>query len=68
MCKQCFVQAENYSNRSYLPVMKEGFTFNYDSLKFLRKPFFKNFGGGGGQKQEPHSVPYIKMQISELGI
>ena len=28
--------------------MKEGFTFNYASLKFLRKVIFKNFGGGGG--------------------
>ena len=27
--------------------MKEGFTFNLDRLKFLRKIIFKNFGGGG---------------------
>ena len=26
--------------------MKEGFTFNYASLKFLRKAIFRNFGGG----------------------
>ena len=28
--------------------MKEGFTFKWASLKFLRKVIFKNFGGGGG--------------------
>ena len=27
--------------------MKEGFTFKWASLKFLRKVIFKNFGGGG---------------------
>ena len=27
--------------------MKEGFTFNEASLKFLRKFTSKNFGGGG---------------------
>ena len=45
MCEQnvCFVLAENYSNRSQFPAMKEGFIFNYASLKFLRKVFFKNF-------------------------
>ena len=37
MCEQCFVQAENYSNRSQLPVMKEGFIFNKASLKILSK-------------------------------
>ena len=33
--------------------MKEGFTFNKASLKFLRKVIFKNFGGGGGNRKEP---------------
>ena len=47
MREQCFVQAENYSNRVSLPVMKEAITFNQASLKFLRKVIFKNFGGGG---------------------
>ena len=28
--------------------MKEGFTFKWASLKFLRIVIFKNFGGGGG--------------------
>ena len=27
MCEQCFVQTKNYSNRRYLPVVKEGFIF-----------------------------------------
>ena len=33
--------------------MKEGFIFNWASLKFLRKVIFKNFGSGGegGQKR-----------------
>ena len=34
--------------------MKEGFTFNSASLKFLRKFTSKNFGGGGGgNRKEP---------------
>ena len=33
--------------------MKEGFTFNQVSLKFLRKVIFKNFGGGGKNRKEP---------------
>ena len=32
--------------------MKEGFTFNYASLKFLRKAIFKTFGGGGEHKRD----------------
>ena len=35
MCEQCFVQAENYSKKSYLPVMKEGSTFNKVSISSL---------------------------------
>ena len=31
--------------------MKEGFTFNRVSLKFLRKVIFKNFAGGGGTEK-----------------
>ena len=31
--------------------MKEGFTFKWASLKFLRKIILKNFGGGRGQKR-----------------
>ena len=31
--------------------MKEGFTFNEASLKFLRKFTSKNFGGGGGKQK-----------------
>ena len=28
--------------------MKEGFTFNKVSLKFIRKVIFRKIGGGGG--------------------
>ena len=35
--------------------MKEGFTFKWASLKFLRKVIFKNFGGGGENRKEPIS-------------
>ena len=35
--------------------MKEGFTFNKVSLKFLREGIFKNFGGGGENRKEPFS-------------
>ena len=35
--------------------MKEGFTFNSTSLKFLGKYTFKNFGGGG-QKRATASI------------
>ena len=31
--------------------MKEGFTFKWASLKFLKKVIFKNFGGGGGEQK-----------------
>ena len=31
--------------------MKDGFTFNWASLKILRKVIFKIFCGGGGQKR-----------------
>ena len=55
MCEQCFVQAENYFNRSELPVMK-GFTFNSASLKFLRKVIFKILVVGGGNRREPGEV------------
>ena len=35
--------------------MKEGFTFNWASIKFLRKYTSKKFGGGGGggNRKEP---------------
>ena len=39
--------------------MKEGFTFNQTSLKFLKKFTFKNFGGGENRK-EPFHAPYTK--------
>ena len=38
--------------------MKEGFTFKWASLKFLRKVIFKSFGGEGNRK-EPRKVPLI---------
>ena len=38
--------------------MKEGFTFNYGSLKFLRKVFFKNFGGG---RKTEKSLIFLKL-------
>ena len=31
--------------------MKEGFTFNWASINFLRKYTSKNFGGGGGTEK-----------------
>ena len=43
--------------------MKEGFTFNYASLKFLRKVIFKNFGGGGGgnrKEQRPMNLMFME--------
>ena len=33
------------------PVMKEGFIFNWTSLKYSRKFASKKFGGGGKQKR-----------------
>ena len=60
MREQCFVQAENYSNRSYFPVLKEGFTFNKVSLRII----FKNFGGGGGVSEKNQ----IQTQFSETKI
>ena len=33
--------------------MKEDFVFNQASLKFLRKVFFKDFGGGGKTEKNP---------------
>ena len=43
--------------------MKEGFTFNYSSLNFLKEVIFKNFGGGGGDRKEP-SAPLIKQTLT----
>ena len=42
--------------------MKEGFTFNYASLTFLRKVVFKNFGGGGGVKQKRAELKTTRQQ------
>ena len=39
--------------------MKEGFTFNKASLKFLGKFTSKNFGGGGGQKRA--KLSYVEI-------
>ena len=40
--------------------MKEGFTFKWASLKFLRKVIFKTFGGGGGgDRKEPGTLVKI---------
>ena len=44
--------------------MKEGFTFNYASLKFLEKVIFKNIGGGGDRK-EPIYASILNMEALE---
>ena len=43
--------------------MKEGFTFNKASRKFLRKFTSKNFGGGRENRKEPYfySFEYKKL-------
>ena len=42
MCEQCFVQAENYSNKSLLPVMKEGLLCShYGQIKINQKLLFQ---------------------------
>ena len=42
--------------------MKEGFTFNWASIKFLRKFTSKNFDGGGGNRKEPINVQPDRTQ------
>ena len=51
--------------------MKEDFTFNEASLKFLRKVIFKNFGGGGQKRaviiiQFSRKIPCIKTSLFQL--
>ena len=43
--------------------MKEGFTFNWASLKFLRKVTSKHFGGGGGQKRAQYSADTFLLLV-----
>ena len=46
--------------------MKEGFTFKWASLKFLRKVIFKNFGGGGENRKEPlQEAKFERMEIMQ---
>ena len=40
--------------------MKEGFTFNLDRLKFLRKIIFQKFWWWGENRKEPN-ILYVSM-------
>ena len=59
--------SKNYSNRRLLPVLK-GFTFNYASLKFLRKFVFEKFGGGGKteKSQSAHTGISIILTLEKF--